>query len=346
MTQTELFDPGENLLLNIPKRHGTPVHESVSVSFPARIHISPIDCNRFAFGRPGGGGMGFAVKTDNSLSVSVSDEDMINGTPGQRLLLAHWVILAKNVLSYEGGLSVSASISGLMHQHSGLGSSAVVATACMQAINLLFGKPLSMEEIRRLIAYNFVEACDNRLSRGLETGVGTYVLLAGGFCIIGDKIVPLFASHVLDDHPLLLVQPKIFRPDMDKPESIEMLNRSFELDASYRYIRAYRSIMDIAPCLYEGDIEGFGKVVWDFQFAGTHISMVQAYDDGGILLYKIMTELKNAGASVVGLSSVGPTIFALAKDLSALREVARSFGCNHFETEVSGKGVEMIGNSK
>ena len=344
MTQPVLFDPGENLILNIPKRCTTPVHKSVSVNFPARIHITPIDCNRFDFGRPGGGGLGFAVKMENFLSVALNDENIIQGTPEQILLLSHWLLLAKKVFLYEGNFSISLSLSSLMHQHSGLGSSAVVATAFMQAINILFGESLEMEEIRRLIAYNFVEVCDNRLSRGLETGVGTYALLAGGFCMIGDKITPLFASHTLDDHPILLVQPHIFRPDMDKPESIEMFNRSLELDESYRYIRAYRSIMDIAPCLYEGDIDGFGKVIWDFQFAGTHISMVQAYDGGGIQLYKIMTELRKAGASVVGLSSVGPTIFALAKDLSALRPIVQSLDCDYFETEVSGKGVVMINN--
>jgi beta-ribofuranosylaminobenzene 5'-phosphate synthase len=339
MDQSNLFDPGENLVRVVPQRKATPVRESVTVKFPARIHISPIDCNRFAFGMPGGGGVGFAVEMENWLTVSVAEKDSIACTQRHKPLLAHWLDVARDCFAYQGGLSVSVTTSEAMGQHSGLGSSAVLAVGCLQAVNLLFGEPLSQNDVRRTIAHNFVEECYGRLARGLETGVGTYAVLYGGLCIIGDRIAPVYHSRTLDGYPVLLVQPDISRPDLDKPESAEMLKRSFELDASYRYVRAYRTIMDIVPYLYEGNIEGFGKVVWDFQFSGTHISMIQSYDRGGVDLWKIMTMLREAGAEVVGMSSVGPTIFALAKDLSPLVSMASSAGLKQIVTAVAPAGV-------
>ena len=54
----EFFAPGENLnLLGISKQNNSD-SQYCSFKFPIRIHATPIDCNRFSYGNPGGGGGG------------------------------------------------------------------------------------------------------------------------------------------------------------------------------------------------------------------------------------------------------------------------------------------------
>jgi len=343
MSKLVLFDPGDNLILHFTPKRIPPKFESLSVKFPGRIHITPIDCNRFDFGKPGGGGMGFAVELNNELHIKLSKRDTVVSEAIYQPLLNHYLALLKRLFMFDGGLEVKSQISNLMRQHFGLGSSVAIATACMQGINALFGSPLSHEDIRQLIATNFVEVCEGRLARGLETGVGTYVILNGGFAIIADEIVPLYSNNILNGVPVILVSPAIQRPETDKPESLDMLQRSLLLDSSYRYTRIYRIVMDIVPALNRHDLKAVGDVVWDFQFSGTHQSMIQAYQDGGIEIIRTMTLLRRAGGMIVGMSSVGPAIYAICEDpTDVLSAVSDAKLCYHL-TRVSSTGVQIKG---
>ena len=86
-----------------------------------------------------------------------------------------------------------------------------------------------------------------------------------------------------------------------------MVQQSFRLDESYRYIRAYRLIMDLLPALLEC-CGAHGDAVWEFRFSGTH-SMLQGYEDGGVEIIRTMTFLRRSGAQIVGMwDRVEPTI--------------------------------------
>jgi predicted sugar kinase len=343
MSRLALFDPGNNLILHLPPKKILPKYKSLSMKFPGRIHITPIDCNRFDFGKPGGGGMGFAVELDNELHIKICQKDEIISDDIHKPLLNQYVALLRKLFVFDGGLEVKCQISSLMRQHSGLGSSVALAIACTQGINELFGAPLSGEDIRQLVADNFVEVSAGKLSRGLETGVGTYVILNGGFAIIADSVVPLYSTNVLNGLPVILVSPTIQRSETDKPESLDMLERSLLLDASYRYTRAYRIVMDIVPSLARRDLRAAGDVVWDFQFSGTHQSMIQAYHDGGIEIIQIMTLLRKAGGLIVGMSSVGPTLYAVCEDSQDVVSAVSSANLRSHLTCVSRKGIQIFG---
>ena len=64
------FAPGTELKLLGVALKASPVRASVQIEFPHRIHVTPIDCNRFALGQPGGGGLGFAISHGSTLRVA------------------------------------------------------------------------------------------------------------------------------------------------------------------------------------------------------------------------------------------------------------------------------------
>ena len=103
----DLFDPGDRLVVPDDPRPATPVHDRAVVRFPGRIHMSPVDCNRFGFGRPGGGGIGFAVSLDNSIEARIALETTAEGPSGQHAVLLHWALLMREMLRFDGGLHLS-----------------------------------------------------------------------------------------------------------------------------------------------------------------------------------------------------------------------------------------------
>lgn len=339
LQEFDLFDAGERLIVPDRLRGAIPVRETATVRFPGRIHISPIDCNRFGFGRAGGGGVGFAVTLDNTVEARVATETTVEGLRGQQAVLLHWTFLMLKMLQFDGGIHLSLKLCPQMDQHSGLGSSVAVAAACLTVINNLFGNPYTKTELRDALTSNFVEQCRGRVTRGLETGVGSHLILHGGFCAVGDDTLLLSSLHELDDYPVMLVCPKTSRHHNDDPECLEMLKRSLRLDESYRYTRAYRLVMDLLPALRRRDLETAGDVVWEFQFSGTHQSMLQGYEDGGVEIIRTMTFLKQSGAQVVGMSSVGPTIYALSEHMDCVVRAANNAGLLYTMTRVDPFGM-------
>jgi beta-ribofuranosylaminobenzene 5'-phosphate synthase len=308
------FVPGENIDSLGLKREANRELSGISLMFPSRIHMTPIDCNRFGFGKPGGGGIGFAVDLPNQLNISISSEAKIESNSAKhRALVIHYFKLVQAVLKTELSFHFELNLHDMMTQHFGLGSSICVACATVFGLNKILGSPLSIEEIRSLVAYNFVEEYMGEVTRGLETGVGSSVILRGGISVVGNEIVEVFHRPFPEGYSILLIDPKTTRPNSEQPESEAMLRRTFFLDASYRYIKAYDVLMDIIPALHSGDIKKFGMYIWDIQFSGTHLSMIQTYENYGKKIYDILGFLKKNGADVCGLSSVGPLIYAICE---------------------------------
>ncbi len=284
----------------------------ISLQFPSRIHMTPIDCNRFAFGKPGGGGIGYAVDLPNQLRIARSQRMVVvaNRRADVPLVTHYWRVMQR-VLKMETEFDFHLDLMETVRQHFGLGSSVSVACAVLFGLNRIFGSPLSIDEMRELIAYNFVEELDGEVSRGLETGVGTSVVFRGGMAVVANELVEIFRRPFPEGYSIVLVDPRTSRPGANKPESEEMLRRTFFLDSSYRYTKAYDVLMDIIPALHAGDLKRVGNYIWDIQYSGTHLSMIQSYEDFGRRIYETLGVLRRGGADVCGLSSVGPAIYAV-----------------------------------
>lgn len=338
----ELFDPGDNIETPVIIGGCKPAMTRTSVIFPGRIHMTPIDCNRFDFGIPGGGGYGFAIDMPNRVDVAVAAQDSVDGPEQQTALALHFVQVMRRALGCDVPLHIAVQLDPRMGQHFGLGSSAVLSCGLVWAINTLFGEPLTRQQCRDIVTANFVEGCQGRLARGLDTGVGTYVALHGGLVVVGDSACVAFATPVPEQFKVVVVDCGARRPDTDVPESMEMLQRSRELDSYYRYYMCYSILMDILPALHAGDWKRFGKLNWEFQFAGTHLSMLQGYYDQGIGLMTAMRDLRDAGAAVVGMSSVGPALYALTDDAQPIVDACQQRGYTCWVTQASNTGAVAV----
>jgi predicted sugar kinase len=167
--------------------------------------------------------------------------------------------------------------------------------------------------------------------------------------VVTNDLVEIANRPFPSGYSVLLVDPLTTRPDSDKPESEDMLKRTFFLDSSYRYTKAYNVLMDMVPALHRGDLSTLGDHVWDIQFSGTHLSMIQSYENCGQRIYDTLCLLRASGATVCGLSSVGPTVYAVCPvgQAETIRAtvLAEREGVTVLETSPDNDGASLVGES-
>ena len=306
------YSPGELCVIN-HNVSATKARDHIKLKFPLRIHMTPIDCNCFDFGFPGGGGYGFGIDAQNYIIASFSEDDLIKVDSKQIPVVTHFMIVMKKIFNYDKGFNIEITLDKNTKQHFGLGSTAMISCAVIWAINGLFGWALSKENCRSIFTNNFCEGYQEKyLLKGLDTGVGPYIAFNGGFVITSNDAQIVISEKMPEDYMVVLIDNGSKRPDMDLPESMDMLERSRQLDSYYRYYKAYTVLMDIIPAIRNKDWLKFGKHNLEFQYAGTHLSMIQSYDKNGAKIFSDISDCIRAGALIAGMSSVGPAIYAIA----------------------------------
>lgn len=339
--ENRFFNPGENIkLLGYeikPKR----IYNSAACKFPIRIHVTPIDCNRFAYGKPGGGGIGFAVTSNNFLTINFSKEPKIKGPNNKIKIVEHCMKIAQSLFNTDDNFIVDLQYDPIIKEHSGFGSSAITMASILSCFNQLYGNPLDNNSLRRLIGNNFVEQSENVLSLGLETGVGPQVLLHGGIAVLADDLRVIYSGNFLPNHHVALVDSMGQRPPFDGPERDSELFDAFSQDASFRYIKSYMILMDLIPALYNNDTISIAKFLWPIQFGGCHNSMLSDYIDLGSEIISSMAFFKQNHIHLVGMSSVGPTIYAIHENEEHLISICEKLGKPYILSKVHNEKLEI-----
>ena len=195
--KNEYYNPGEKINLLGIKTKPNKIYEKTFCKFPIRIHVTPIDCNRFAYGKPGGGGIGFAVKLNNNISISLAENDKIVCPKNKVKVVEHCIEIARALFQTTDRFQINIDFDDMVKEHSGFGSSAITMCVVISSINKLYGSPINTESIRRLIGYNFVEQVGDMLSAGLETGVGPQVVMNGGIAVLADDLRVIYSGFFL-----------------------------------------------------------------------------------------------------------------------------------------------------
>lgn len=137
---------------------------------PCRIDVGLIDFSALKYTDENdykAGEMSFAGDAYTWVKVKLIDKG-IKIKSDRPEFVKHYALLIKQSTNYEGGFEIETKSHPF--RHVGFGSSAIMAETTAYAINYLLGSPLSFEELRKLVAYNFVEESDkdkNKLFPGL-----------------------------------------------------------------------------------------------------------------------------------------------------------------------------------
>ncbi len=335
------FLPGNNMnTLDFEKNTYTlkPVKGTVVVTAPARIHLTVLDMNRFAPGKPGGGGVGFAVQVYCTAEVSCTPKNVDINYDRAPVLLHHVEVFRKAV-GYKGGFSITAH--DHQYHHVGMGSTSTISIATLTAMNHALGSPLTQDQLRLLMGYNFVEETgDGKIAFAFETGVGPAVSIYGGMAIMGDDLTLVYRHIFAEGQNVFIVIPTSDISSAGTREIELLMNRGRNLDYLDRDVKCHMVLMDLIPALEHGDVKKAGNIMWEIEFRGSKRAEVEHH---GFRIYEYMSHIREAGFNFVGMSSVGPTIAVITdRSRKELEKTIAELGLKvAVETKIDNKGMRI-----
>jgi len=290
----------------------------VIVETPARIHMGLIDMN----GKSGrvDGGIGLAVeepaivveaKRSSELLVRADEE---GAKQAKRVQMTAEKILAK--LGVIGGAEIT--LHSTYPGHIGLGSGTQLDLATARALFGLF-QPGNLT-VRDLAAF---------IGRGGTSGIGTAAFESGGFIIDGGhsfgprgaktdfrpssassgvKPAPVLFRHPFpEDWQILLAIPDIPEGASGNAES-DIFRRHCPVPIADVQALCHAVLMQMLPGIVEKDLDLFGTAVNAIQTFG--FKQVE-HSLQPPLIHALIATLRTTEAAGVGLSSFGPTVYAI-----------------------------------
>lgn len=286
---------------------------SVIVEAPARIHMALIDMNGSS-GRVDGG-IGLSVeeptivieaKQRSELSVKGDEES------AKRVKRTAEIVLA--ALGVKSGAEIT-----LHHTypgHIGLGSGTQLALATARALSALY-LPMETREIAAIAG------------RGGTSGIGTAAFESGGFILDGGhsfgpsgeksdfrpsaasggvRPAPVLFRHPFpEDWQVLLATPALPEGASGKTE-VDIFRQHCPVPLNEVQALCHAVLMQMLPGLVEKDLDLFGTAVNTIQGLGLKRCEHSLQPP---LIHDLITTLRDAGAVGVGLSSFGPTVYAI-----------------------------------
>jgi beta-ribofuranosylaminobenzene 5'-phosphate synthase len=306
----------------------------IVVNTPCRIHVSLIDMHGGSNRVDGGIGItldepGILLEVQQSPAIRVTGCD----TPtGERLNA-----IASEVLSQiHAGAAVSIHVRSLYPAHTGLGSGSQLALATARAICELYGKKVPVTELAQLAG------------RGGTSGIGTAAFEHGGFIIDGghrfgpggDKTdfrpssasrgirpPPVIARHDFPQDWKILLATPCLPAGASGVKEIDIFRQHCPVPLGEVQALCHEVLMRMLPGIVEHDLELFGSSINTVQTLGfKKVELgLQPPEVAGLL--DIMRE---AGAPGAGLSSFGPTVYAVGDTgMNTIGQAARSFMKDH-----------------
>jgi beta-ribofuranosylaminobenzene 5'-phosphate synthase len=327
----------------------------IRIITPSRLHFSLIDLNG-QIGRIDGG-LGVALNQPNIIIEAQRDNiknklEIVN-SPGYSTEDLNE--LMKNILeslNLENGVSLK--IDSAIPAHIGLGSKTQLSLAISKALCLLNNLEKTPYEL----------ACIT--SRAGTSRIGLSAFEQGGFIIDGghsfgkgkeketylpssaSKAPPapiLYSDTIPDDWYFVIIVPKIKR-GAHGSEEINIFQDYCPIPMSDVKTISHIILMKILPALKERRIDSFGYGIYELQHLGFKKVEIELQDE--IISNLIEFCVKN-GAYGSGMSSFGPTTYALIEGLSKaqqLKQKIQTFLQNECEadifiTNVNNKGAQI-----
>ncbi len=318
----------------------------VVVETPSRIHLTLTDMAG-DLGRVDGG-VGVALEEPTIVVEAERSEELrVRGENAHRAMAAAEAVMKRFDLP-----GADIRIRSCYQQHVGLGAGTQLAMAVGRALCELYGTTASARDIAVAVG------------RGGTSGIGVAAFERGGFIVDGghslgpgkDKIDyrPSSASagvgpapvimrgEVPDDWIFLLATPKVPKGAFGQRE-LDVFGTYCPVPKGEVAELCREIIVRMMPSVLEGQIESFGDAVNRVQELGFKRVEVELAHP---LVRTIMEEMRTAGAAGAGLSSFGPTVYAVADSNtreieSAAMDVMRDTGGDVLVTRARNSGARV-----
>ena len=322
------FLPGERITIPsslVAPRSAIPVcRKWLRVGVPKRIGLCVKDMSTFAPGKPGGGGIGFSINLLTTSCVyvdtSATSRECVVSCARSRVL-SHHIAVFRTLLQENGLRSdffiavVGNAETSLMH--CGLGSTSSLVLGLYFGVNEAIGLPFSREELRLLLAFNYVEegTQPETVGFGYETSMTGTGAVAGGMFVIDEHTLEVTSRNVeaFGEKPVY-----VFMPDSDQhapitaDEEAALLTECGHVDSTLSkdaIFNALKSELAHGPAC---NLRAVGDLVWQLQTLGSKRMELLKQSSGSRILSFMESVRSVECVSVTGMSSIGPAAVVLA----------------------------------
>lgn len=359
------FEPGQKEFIRPLESFGVEprsvtevVEREVEIKVPARLHPTVLDMNRFNLHRAGGGGIGIGIQVYFHARVRSRKEPEFTVSGERSLIMEHFCHIFKELVGYPGGLDIE--LHDHKRRHVGLGSSIGSMVAACVGINEVLGRPFNGRELRRIIGYHSCEESPNNngyLIPAFETGIGAMAGVNGGWILATDDLEMVYRVPLPNTRCIVFIPdvPSLEDEFLGKETAAEsevelLLRRARYLDSMQSGVKAQLVLYDMLPAMIRGDLKGIGDAMFDLSFLGSKRAECEQHGSHGAPVYNYISTFREIGAEVSGMSSVGPTVFALTQSDETYQRILkylRSQGIPEsriIETAVDNVGSRIIEN--
>lgn len=286
----------------------------VVIETPSRIHLTLMDLTGSS-GRVDGG-VGITLDEPNMILEAERARDLVVEGDSENVNRAK--AAAEAVMKRFGLGGAHISIRNGYRLHVGLGGGTQMGIAAAKAVCELYDRPVTAHEIAKVI------------HRGGTSGIGTAAFDMGGFIIDGGHTFgpgkdksdfrpssasagvrppPVIARHDFpEDWKILLAIPNLPKGAHGQKE-IDIFREYCPVPLADVHELCYQILIRMVPSLVEGNLDEFGRAVNRTQELGFKKVEVMLQHP---LVRRLMEEMREAGATCSGLSSFGPTVYAVA----------------------------------
>ncbi|MFX1295520.1 MAG: beta-ribofuranosylaminobenzene 5'-phosphate synthase [Promethearchaeota archaeon] len=316
----------------------------IKIITPSRLHFGLIDLNG-SIGRIDGG-LGVTLNEPNIIIEAEKDHSTdyrlhITNSPGYSG--AEIEELTKTIMKLlKVKNNISFKITSNIPAHIGLGSKTQLSLAISKAVCLLNNIKKSPYELAIIT------------SRAGTSRIGLTAFERGGFIVDGghtfgknrqkETYLPSSASKappapilywdiIPNDWYFIIIIPQIKR-GAHGFEEINIFQESCPISLEDVRIISHIILMKILPSIKEKNINAFGHGIYELQSIGFKKLEVELQEE---VVSELMEFCMENGASGSGMSSFGPTTFALIKELSnaqKLKQKIEMFLNNKYKTDI------------
>jgi len=304
------------------------------IETPSRLHITLIDLNG-SIGRIDGG-VGLTIgKPKLILEAKPQDKDIdINFKESQSLseeLMNDYRVKIENTvkkitdfLKIDSGFKFN--VEKVYPAHSGLGSGTQLSLATAKLVLKLNDHDMSAFQMAKLVG------------RGGTSGIGVIAFDYGGFIIDGGHKANEKPDFLPSSASMASPAPLISRYDFPQDWDVVLAIPNVSAGASgQKEVNIFQEhcpiplnevqklshilLMKMMPSVVEKDLDSFGSAVNEIQDIGFKKIEVEFQDP---IINELMENMRDTGAAGVGMSSFGPTVYAVTdtntRDISKIAQ--------------------------
>ncbi|MGB9979831.1 beta-ribofuranosylaminobenzene 5'-phosphate synthase [Methanobacterium sp.] len=291
------------------------------IETPSRLHMTLIDLNG-TIGRIDGG-VGLTIKKpklileakpqDEGIDIFFKESHKLN----EKIMMDYRRKIGDTVKKITDFLKIDSGfkfeVKTAYPAHSGLGSGTQLSLAVAKLILNLNDHDMDAWQIARIVG------------RGGTSGIGVRAFDHGGFIIDGghkvDEKPDFLPSSASNAHPAPLIARYDFPEDWkvilaipnvpagaSGQNEVNIFQQHCPIKLDEVQTLSHLILMKMMPSVVEKDLDSFGSAVNEIQDIGFKKIEVGFQDS---IISRITQNMRDAGAAGVGMSSFGPTIYAV-----------------------------------